>query len=257
MAAEHGAIGVAPVSLDEVRLWRDMHRLEMACQVTKDSVPGRPGWTQEYLLTLDGAPVGYGSVASAGPWQGEPTVIEIYVAPPHRQRLLDLYAAFLRVSAAVKVEVQSNDTLAAILLHRHCVEVASEAILFHDRFVTALSVAGATMRQATAEEEPEATPEQLRWRGVVEIDGQVAGTGGVLFHYNRPYGDIYMAVNEGFRRRGVGSFLVQELKRWCYQAGHIPAARCNVDNLASQRTLQKAGFVPCGHVLVGRVAASG
>lgn len=255
MATERGAISVTPVSLDEVRLWRDMRRLEMACQITKDSVPGRPGWTQEYLLSLDGEPVGYGSVASAGPWQGEPTAIEIYVAPPHRQRLLDLYAAFLRVSGAVKVEVQSNDVLATVMLHRHCPEVASEAILFHDGFATALDVPGAALRQATAEEEPDASPEQLRWRAVVEIDGQKAGSGGVLFHYNRPYGDIYMAVEEAFRRRGVGSLIVQELKRWCYQRGHIPAARCNVGNLASQRTLQKAGFVPCGHVLVGQVAS--
>jgi GNAT superfamily N-acetyltransferase len=89
--------------------------------------------------------------------------------------------------------------------------------------------------------------------GVVELDGQVAGSGGILFHYNRPYGDIYMDVAEPFRRRGAGSFLVQELKRVCYEGGHVPAARCNPANIASRRTLQKAGFVPCGHILTGSV----
>ena len=79
----------------------------------------------------------------------------------------------------------------------------------------------------------------------------MAASGGVLFHYNRPYGDIYLDVEAPFRRRGVGSFLVQELKRACYEGGHVPAARCNTGNVASQRTLQRAGFVPCGHILKG------
>ena len=56
-----------------------------------------------------------------------------------------------------------------------------------------------------------------------------------------------------FRRRGFGTFLVQELKRVCREHGHIPAARCNPGNVASRRTLQRAGFVPCGHILSGDV----
>jgi RimJ/RimL family protein N-acetyltransferase len=63
-----------------------------------------------------------------------------------------------------------------------------------------------------------------------------------------------MEVTEPFRRRGLGSFLVQELKRVCYEGGHVPGARCNPDNVASRRTLQKAGFVPYGHILKGSVA---
>jgi GNAT superfamily N-acetyltransferase len=89
---------------------------------------------------------------------------------------------------------------------------------------------------------------------VVEFEGQVAATGGILFHYNRPYGDIYMDVVESCRRRGLGSFLVQELKRVCYEGGKVPAARCDSGNVASRRTLQKAGFVPCGNILSGSVS---
>ena len=48
-----------------VRRWRDMYRLEMACQVVHDSLHDRPGWTQEYLLTSAGRPVG--SVTHSGP----------------------------------------------------------------------------------------------------------------------------------------------------------------------------------------------
>ena len=44
---------------------------------------------------------------------------------------------------------------------------------------------------------------------------------------------------------------MQELKRVAYELGAIPAARCSPDNVASRRTLQKAGFVPFAHMLVG------
>ena len=89
---------------------------------------------------------------------------------------------------------------------------------------------------------------------VTQIDCGIAATGGILFHYNRPYGDIFMEVAEPFRRGGLGSYLVQELKRVCYEQGNVPAARCNPTNIASRKTLQKAGFVPCGHILSGSVS---
>ena len=76
------------------------------------------------------------------------------------------------------------------------------------------------------------------------------------FHYNRPYGDIYMAVGEAFRTRGIGTYLVQELKRVCYEGGSVPAARCSPKNVASRQTLQRAGFIPCGHILTGTVDAN-
>ena len=60
-----------------------------------------------------------------------------------------------------------------------------------------------------------------------------------------------MEVDERYWRRGYGSLLVQELKRTCYEMGRIPAARCNVTNVASRATLQKAGFLPCGRILRG------
>ena len=91
---------------------------------------------------------------------------------------------------------------------------------------------------------------------VIESDGTIVATGGFLTHYNPPYADIFMEVTEAARRQGIGSYLLQELKRVCYEAGMRPAARCNPDNLASRRTLEKAGFLPCGRLLVGEVSAS-
>ena len=87
--------------------------------------------------------------------------------------------------------------------------------------------------------------------GAVDFDLVVVATGGFLTHYNPPYADIYMEVDEAHRRRGYGSYLIQELKRVCYETGRIPAARCDVSNAGSRSTLEKAGLLPCARLLTG------
>jgi GNAT superfamily N-acetyltransferase len=239
--------------LDGVRCWRAAYRLEMACQIIHDSIHDRDGWSREYLLRAGAATIGYGSVAVRGPWTETPSIYEVYLAPQHRLHAFDAFAALLEASGAARVEVQSNDMFSTAMLHTFTGEVTSEAILFRDEVTTGHAPPGAVFRRGSAAEFPDVPEDRLRWRGVVEVDGQVAATGGILFHYNPPYGDIFMDVAEPFRLRGFGSFLVQELKRVCWESGHVPAARCNVTNVGSRRTLQKAGLVPCGHILVGTV----
>jgi GNAT superfamily N-acetyltransferase len=239
---------------ESIARWRDMYRTEMACQIVHDSIHDRPGWTDEYMLFAGDTGVGYGSVAVGGPWSGAPAVYNFYVLPEHRVEVFDLFRAFLVASGAASMVVQSNDVLATAMLHTFAEPVTSESILFHDKVRTSRQPPGATFRAPTEEEVSDVPDHQLKWHGVVEVDGQIAARGGILFHYNRPYGDIYMETHEPFRRRGFGSFLVQELKRVCYEGGHLPAARCSPHNVASRRTLQSAGFVPCGHILSGLVS---
>jgi GNAT superfamily N-acetyltransferase len=245
-----------PASVEDILPWRDMYRLEMGCQIIHDSLHSRKGWTEPYLLIARGVAVGYGSIAVGGPWKGKPTVFEWYVVPQYRSSMFDLFRALLTASGAATIETQSNDTLLTVMLHTFAQNVMSESILFHDKLTTALSPTGAIVRRATPEDAAQLLSHELdseaHW--VVEVERKVAAAGGVLFHYNRPYGDIYMKVAEPFRRRGLGSYLVQELKRVCYEQGNVPAARCNPTNIASRKTLQKAGFVPCGHILTGSVS---
>lgn len=248
-------VSAAPTEFERIRRWRDAYRLEMSRQIIHDSIHDRDGWTQEYLLVVGDTAVGYGSIAKDGPWSGRPAVYEWYVVPPWRARIFELFRALLVSSAAVDIEVQSNDMLGTVMLHTFAQNVRSEAILFEDALLTAHQPERAVFRAPTASEAPEVPAGHLCWCGVVEVDGTIAASGGILFHYNRPFGDIYMEVEERFRGRGVGSFLVQELKRVCYEGGHVPAARCRPENVASRRTLQKAGFVPCGHILKGSVNA--
>jgi len=241
-------------SLERIKALRDLYRQEMNCQIIHDSIHSRPGWTLEYLLSAGGTSVGYGSIAVAGPWKDIPSIYEFYVLPYYRSRLFDLFSVLLEASGANRIETQSNDALLTVMLHTFAQDIASESILYHDKLTTALAPAGALFRRAIISDGLDITEEQLCSHGVVEVGGEVAAKGGILFHYNRPYGDIYMEVAEPFRRHGLGSYLVQELKRICYAQGNIPSARCNPKNTASRKTLQKAGFVPCGHILVGLVS---
>ena len=88
---------------------------------------------------------------------------------------------------------------------------------------------------------------------ILEINKQVVATGGFLLHYNMPFADLFMEVEKSHRKKGLGSFLIQELRRQCYLAGRVPAARTGLDNIASQATLTKAGLKIAGYMLLGHV----
>jgi GNAT superfamily N-acetyltransferase len=89
----------------------------------------------------------------------------------------------------------------------------------------------------------------------LERDGHIVATGGLFFHYNKPYGDIYMEVAAAYHRQGLGSYLVQELKRIAREGGHTPSARTDRTNLPSRLALQRAGMFPCARILRGRLGA--
>jgi GNAT superfamily N-acetyltransferase len=243
------------VALEEILAWRRLYQEEMKCQIIHDSIHSRPGWSLEYRLKAGDSAVGYGSIAVSGPWKERPTIYEFYAEPPYRMRIFDVFLALVQTSRATAIETQSNDRLLTVMLHTFAKSVICESILFEDLTPTTYSPADAVFRRATPADGLDIRPDQLPSHGVVEIGGKVAATGGILFHYNRPYGDIYMEVKEPYRRRGLGTYLVQELKRVCYQGGSIPSARCNPSNTGSRKTLQKAGFAPCGNILSGALEA--
>lgn len=118
-----------------------------------------------------------------------------------------------------------------------------EKILFRDGAPTTLSVEGAVFRRRR---DGDGGPDG-DW--VVELNGEVVAAGGVMTHYNPPHGDLYMEVAASHRRQGLGSFIVQELRRLCRASGFVPAARCDPANLASWRSLERGGMVECGRLL--------
>jgi GNAT superfamily N-acetyltransferase len=243
------------VSVSEISHWRDLYRQEMNCQIVHDSLHARPGWTQSYLLSVGAIPAGYGATMIGGPWNGTRTLFEFYVLPEHRGHLFDLFNALRAAGEATGMEIQSNDRIITVMLHVFASDIKTDAIVFEDKLTTSLIIDGAQLIQRG---EP-----TLNWFNrdcvnqdwALELGGTAAATGGILYHYNRPYGDVYMEVAENFRRQGLGSYLVQELKRICYEGGSVPAARCNPNNVASRKTLQKAGFAPYANLLTGKLTS--
>lgn len=244
-----------PCSPQAVLALRERVRGEMRCQIIHYQIHARAGWTEMFALHTDGALAGFGTKAVGGPWRERPTIIEFFVSPEQRGHVFRLFEALLAQTGVRHIETQSNGTLLAHMLHAWSGDVVSESILFEDKLTTDLPANGAILRQVTPDAEIHAAIEGRRGGGdwQLVVDNTVVGQGGILFHYNRPYGDLHMEIAEQLRRQGLGSYFVQELKRACRALGSIPAARCNRDNLASRYTLQRAGFVPCGHLLTGSI----
>jgi GNAT superfamily N-acetyltransferase len=236
---------------------REEYRREMACQIVHDSWHAR-GLTSSYVLRAHGRTVGYGSVGGA-PRDARDTVKEFFVVPACRGDALPLFRQLVAASGARAVEAQTNDALLLLMLYDCAAEVTSETILFADGLATTLAApsSGVALRRLTEADRERAFPHTVEPVGEwgLEASGELVATGGLAFHYNPPYGDIYMEVAAAYQRRGLGSYLVQELKRLCYGMGRIPAARCNQANIGSRRTLQRGGMFPCARIVRGRVEA--
>jgi len=59
----------------------------------------------------------------------------------------------------------------------------------------------------------------------------------------RPDFDIGMLVEKDFRGQGIGQHIISTLADYCIKNGWRPIAGCAIENIASRRTLEKAGFV--------------
>jgi GNAT superfamily N-acetyltransferase len=247
---------VAPVPLEEVLPLRELYRREMNCQIIHDSLPGR-GFGDLFLIRADGRVAGYGFVMG---YRGEPKdmIREFYILPAHRGSALPMFRQLVATTRARRIETQTNDVLLTLMLYDCATGITSDRVLFHDALTTNLVVPGACFREVTEVDREKIFEHKVEGVGdwLIEHAGAIVATGGIARHYNPPYGDIYMEVDGPFRRRGHGSFLVQELKRACYEMGRAPAARCDASNVASRATLQKAGLLPCARMLSGHLSAS-
>ena len=247
-------IEVSPVPLEEILPLRELYRREMHCQIVHDSLPGR-GFGNVFLIRAGGKVAGYGFVMG---YRGEPKdlIQEFYVLSAYRGWALRMFRKLIEASQARRIEAQSNDVLLSLMLYDCASAITSDRIVFHDALTTRLDIPGATFREVTDPDRPRIFEHKVEPVGewLIENDGAIVATGGIAFHYNLPYGDIFMEVDEPFRKRGFGSYLIQELKRSCYELGRVPAARCGVANEASRAAIEKAGLLPCARMLSGVLA---
>jgi len=233
---------------------REEYRRAMNCQIVHDSWHAR-GFMQSYVLQIGADVVGYGSVGGAPP-DPKTIVKEFFVVPDRRAAAVPLFRRLVAVSGARTIAAQTNDLLLSRMLHDCAVDLTSDTILFADALTTMHRAPGVSLRPLTGADRARVFAHAIEPVGDwgLESDHRIVATGGIFFHYNPPYGDLYMEVAEPFRRKGYGSYLVQELKRICRETGHIPAARCHESNSASRLALQRAGMLPCARIVKGRIA---
>src|SRR5687767_9253511 len=119
-------IEVSRVAVDEITPLRELHRQAMHCQIMHDSFPRR-GFSDSYLLHVDGRTAGYGLVANQH-WPE--TVHEFYSLPAYRAAALPMFRQLLEVSQATQILAQTNDRLLLLMLYDCAANITSDTILF-------------------------------------------------------------------------------------------------------------------------------
>jgi len=242
---------IEKVNISNIQRLRALYLQEQNCQIRYDAAHGRGG-TDSYLLLNDGTPVGYASVKGQEAADRD-TVFEFYLVPHFRRLASRFYSEVIAKARATYLESQTNDALTTAMLYEFGENISTDTMLFCDFVSTNLSVPGTIVRPR--KEGDVIFEHRLEPVGnyVVEKEGEVVATGGFLTHYNPPFADLYMEVREDSRRQGLGSLLLQHVKRACYEQGHVPAARCQMQNKASHASLLRAGLRVCAHMLLARL----
>ncbi|MFT3701889.1 MAG: GNAT family N-acetyltransferase [Agriterribacter sp.] len=209
----------------------------------------RYGWAESWVCLVDGLEVGYGSIWGSITREIRDAIFEFYITPPFRHLSNAFFIQLCTVSGALFIECQSNDTSLSSMLYQYAKDINAEAILFEDHFESRLAPSNESALFSKRNDKDNRTEDEY----IIELDNTVIGGGGLMLNYNLPYADVYMQIQEPFRGKGYGSWLVQELKKEAYRISRVPAARCNINNYISKTTLQKAGFAPCGFILKGSI----
>ncbi|HYM09188.1 MAG TPA: GNAT family N-acetyltransferase [Bryobacterales bacterium] len=245
----------AKAELHDIQPLRALFLQENNFQIRYDACHER-GWTDSYLLKIDEAEIGYGSIKGRERADRD-TVFEFFVIHPFRKHSSVLFGELLSASGAKYIECQSNDMLLSSMLYEFSRDISANVVLFGDHAVTGHAIPGAVVRRRRDNDQVFEHRVEPVGDYVVALAGEVVATGGFMLHYNRPFADLYMEVRENCRGRGFGSFLLQELKKECYLAGRVPAARCEIRNTASRAALIKAGLRVCGFMLTGKIKPAG
>jgi len=240
--------------LEDIQSLRALFLQENNFQIRYNACHER-GWTDSYLLTIDGVTAGYGAIKGQE-IAGRDTVFEFYLDPQLRRLSHLVFAELLAVSQAAYIECQSNDSCLSAMLFEFARDINSDTVLFADHTATKLEIRGAIVRPRQKDDQVFDHRVEPLGDHVLELRGEIVATGGLMTHYNTPFADLYMEVKPDCRGRGYASYILQEVKKACYAAGRVPAARCPIKNKASRAALLKAGMKVCGFMLMGTVKTS-
>jgi hypothetical protein len=242
---------VRKTELSNILLLRGLFLQEANTQISYNACHER-GWSDSYLIMINTIPINYGSVKGQD-LSDRDTIFEFYIIPSHRNLSEQLFQKLILASNVKFIECQSNDILLPSLIFEFAININSTVILFSDHAVTHLVVPDIVFKKRINKDSPFEHKGEPEGSHVIISNGEVIATGGFLLHYCMPFSDINMEVREDQRKKGIGSYLIQELKRESYVAGRVPAARCNIENQASKSCLIKAGFKVTGFMMSGIV----
>lgn len=243
---------VTKVSLKKILPLRELFLKENNFQVRYDACHVR-GWTDSYLISIDGASVGYSSVMGKEERIARDVIFEFFITPKYRRNANAAFEKLIKVSGVTLIECQSNELLLSSMLFEFAEHISSDVVLFCDEQFSFLNIPGATFRKKSPVDVSFDHKSEPDGDYIIEVGGEIVATGGFLLHYNHPFADLYMEVREDQRKKGYGSLMIQELRKACFDSGRVPAARCNISNKASKATLMKGGLQVAGHMLSGKI----
>ncbi|MEM8889527.1 MAG: GNAT family N-acetyltransferase [Bacteroidota bacterium] len=245
-------IDIQKLALPEILPLRDLYLQECNFQIRYDACHIR-NWSDSYMIYVAGEKAGYASIKGLEELSDRNAVFEFFLLPPFRQKSSLFFAELLKETQVPFLECQSNDPILSPMMYEFGKEIESEVILFGESHQSQIEKAEVNFRLTEKGEEVFGKKEADKGTYVLELGGEVIADGGFLTHYNHPFADLYMEVAKDFRGKGYASYILQEIKKACYAAGKVPAARCNISNPASKASLLNAGMQVVGYMLKGRV----
>src|ERR1700759_1608060 len=104
-------IVINKTTLEAIQPLRALFLQECNFQVRYDACHVR-GWADEYLFTLDGKTIGYGSVkGKEDHLKDRDAIFEFYLLPQYRPLASAVFSKFIKTPGTVFIECQSNDLL--------------------------------------------------------------------------------------------------------------------------------------------------
>lgn len=253
-------VEVVLTALDEIRDLRNLYLRELD-DVVRYEREIQQGQTRIFVLRSGGRTLGYGILHGEG--EDRSTIVEFFLLPEFRQGRVELFKQFAEATGATGVQARTNDTGLLLLLYECTQDIVPGQYYFVDAETTHYAAPDVRYRPITLDDLDMLTPIMTSDQGwpfevpdraalahwietrkgrMLEGDGGVTAIGAILTNYNPPFATLGMVVMRHCRRRGYGTYLLQELKRETYAIAKIPRADCAVWNTASRATLLRAGF---------------
>jgi GNAT superfamily N-acetyltransferase len=218
-----------------------------------------------YTIGLGGGEVfGYFCVSA------EKTLLQFFIDDSHIPHAGDVLAYLIAAGLVERALVLTRDRLALSVCAEFQRQVAVDCYVFEEgpgEVAVSTESPGAELRLATPADVPAIRAACSNFHDflhytledsiaaaeifVLQSDGgEVLGTGVIgARDFWPPYVDLGMCVSEAHRRKGIGAHIIRQLRAYCRARSWVPGASCKFGNVASRKTLERAGMISRDRVL--------